>query len=228
MNTDKIIEPLSVDCVIFGFEDEELKVLLIKRLIDSTHNSWALPGGFIKYSETIETAAERVLKEKTGVSLPFMEQFGVFSEVDRFPEKRVITIAYYALIKPEDYKISIGHDANDARWVNLNKLPKLTFDHNEIIESAHAHLKAKVRYEPIGFNLLPNKFALLSLQKLYETILDIEFDKPNFRRKIIKMDILTQLNEKQVGVAHRAPKLYQFNIKKYNAMKEKGFNFEVF
>ncbi len=226
MNTGKIIEPLSVDCVIFGFEEEKLKVLLIKRAIDPEYGSWALPGGFIKYTENIETAAQRVLKEKTGVSLPFMEQFGAFSEVNRFPNRRVITVAYYALVKPGDYTISIGHDASDVEWVNVYDLPKLPFDHKEIIESAQAQLKAKVRYEPIGFNLLPNKFPLLSLQKLYESILNIEFDKPNFRRKIIKMDILTQLNEKQTGVAHRAPKLFQFNKKKYNEMKKKGFNFE--
>lgn len=225
--SDHIIEPLSVDCVIFGFEDARLKVLLYKRSIDPCRGMWALPGGFIRYNENIDEASARVLRETTGVKDLFMEQLGAFGEVDRFPERRVITVVYYALIKPGKYNINPGADASDARWCNVNELPDTPFDHAKIIRNALARLRRQLKYKPIGFNLLPDKFPLLALQELYEAIYGLEFDKPNFRRKIMKMNLLIPLNEKQTGVAHRSARLYKFDKSRYDSLTEKGFIFEM-
>ena len=225
--TDNIIDPLSVDSVIFGFDEAKLKVLLIKRAIEPAFGMWALPGGFIRYDEDIADAATRVLKERTGVENLYMEQLGTFGKIDRFPERRVITIVYYALIKPGQYQINAGPDASDAGWFDLNELPKLPFDHKLIIEAALARLRRKVKYKPIGFNLLADKFPLLHLQELYEAIYGIEFDKPNFRRKIMKMNLLVPLNEKQRGVPHRSARLYKFDKERYDKLAEKGFIFEI-
>lgn len=221
-----IIEPLSVDSVIFGFEDDTINVLLVKRAIEPSLGLWALPGGFIKYDENIDVAAKRILEERTGVNV-FMEQLGAFGEVDRFPDRRVITIAYYALVKANKYKLSIGNDSSDVDWFNVYDLPELPFDHQAIILAALEKLRQKVRTEPIGFNLLPNSFPLSSLQKLYEAILNQTFDKPNFRRKILKMKILLPLEKKQEGVAHRSARLFKFDKTTYNKMRKKGFNFEM-
>ena len=224
---EKIIEPLSVDCVIFGFEDAKLKVLLIKRSIEPSFDMWALPGGFIRYNENIDQASARILKERTGVEGLFMEQLGAFGDVDRFPLRRVITIVYYALVKPGQYKINPGPDASDARWFDVKLIPELPFDHTKILMSALGRLRRQVKYKPIGFNLLPDKFPLLALQGLYEAIYDVAFDKPNFRRKIMKMNLLIALDEKQTGVAHRSARYYKFDRARYNSLTEKGFIFEM-
>ncbi len=226
-NLENIIEPLSVDCVIFGFEEARLKVLLIKRSIEPEFGTWALPGGFIKYTENIEEASSRILRERTGVHNLYMEQLGAFGEIDRFPERRVITIVYYALVKPGQYNINPGPDASDASWFELNNLPRLPFDHKKILLAALARLRSTVKYKPIGFNLLNDKFPLLQLQELYEAIYGIEFDKPNFRRKIMKMNLLIPLDEKQKGVPHRSATLYKFDKERYYKLTEKGFVFEI-
>jgi 8-oxo-dGTP diphosphatase len=225
--SEKIIEPLSVDCVIFGFEDAKLKVLLIKRSIDPCFGMWALPGGFIRYDENIDEASARILEERTGVKGLFMEQLGAFGDVDRFPVRRVITVVYYALVKPGQYKINPGPNASDARWFDVKLIPELPFDHVKILLSALARLRRQIKYIPIGFNLLPDKFPLLALQELYEAIYDVAFDKPNFRRKIMKMNLLIPLDEKQTGVAHRSARYYKFDKNRYDSLTEKGFNFEM-
>jgi len=226
MSDSQIIEQLSVDSVIFGFENNQLKVLLIKRKVDIESNSWALPGGYINLNEDIDKAAERILEERTGVKV-FMKQLGAFGKADRFPDKRIITIAYYALVKPGNYALNLEDDASEIEWVNVYKLPKLLLDHEQIINSALNSLRRRIRIEPMGFNLLPNTFPLLSLQCLYESILNTTYDKPNFRRKILKMKLLIPLNEKQTGVAHRSAQLYKFDKKRYESLIEKGFNFEM-
>jgi 8-oxo-dGTP diphosphatase len=223
---DFIIEPLSVDCVIFGFEDARIKVLLIKRLIYPEFGVWALPDGFIRYSENIEEASARVLKARTGVTDIYMEQLGAFGEIDRFPERRVITIVYYALVKPGQYKLNPGPDASGAKWFILNELPYLPFDHERIVQAPLARLRRQFKYNPIGF-LLPDKFPLLKLQELYQAIYNVAFDKPNFRRKIMKMNLLVPLNEKQKGVPHRSAQLYKFDKARYDALIENGFIFEI-
>ncbi len=222
-----IIEPLSVDCVIFGFEDALLKVLLYKRSIEPCFGMWALPGGFIRYDENIDEASARILQERTGVEGVFMEQLGAFGEVERFPLRRVITVVYYALIKPGQYQINPGPDASDARWFEVKSLPETPFDHPKIIERALARLRRQIKYKPIGFNLLPDKFPLLALQELYEAIYGIAFDKPNFRRKIMKMNLLLPLEEKQTGVAHRSARLYKFDTNRYVSLTDRGFIFEI-
>ncbi len=224
---DNVINPLSVDCVIFGFDEAKLKVLLIKRAIEPEFGTWALPGGFIRYDEDISDASMRVLNELTGVKDLYMEQLGAFGELDRFPGRRVITIVYYALVKPGQYKINAGPNASDANWFDLRSLPHLPFDHEEIIQAALARLRRQVKYKPIGFNLLADKFPLLHLQELYEAIYGVEFDKPNFRRKIMKMNLLVQLNEKQRGVPHRSARLYKFDKERYDKLTDKGFIFEI-
>ena len=229
MSTGKsnIIEPLSVDCVIFGFEDARLKALLIKRSIEPSFGMWALPGGFIRYDENLEDASLRILRERTGVKGIFMQQLGVFGDVDRFPLQRVITVVYYALVKPGQYVINAGPDASDAKWYNINELPELPFDHSRIISTALNRLRKDVKHRPIGFNLLPDKFPLLRLQELYEAIYGLKFDKPNFRRKIMKMNLLLPLDEKQTGVAHRSARLFKFDKNIYDNLIEKGFIFEM-
>jgi 8-oxo-dGTP diphosphatase len=211
--TEKIIEPLSVDCVIFGFENAKLEVLLYKRNFEPCKGMWALPGGFIHEDEHIDQASARVLQEMTGVKGLFMEQLGAFGDVDRFPDRRVITIVYYALVKPGKYKINLGPDAIDARWFDVNELPETPFDHPKIIKSSLARLRRQLKYKPIGFNLLPDKFPLLALQELYEAIYGVAFDKPNFRRKIMKMN--------------RSARLYKFDKSRYDSLTEKGFIFEM-
>jgi ADP-ribose pyrophosphatase YjhB (NUDIX family) len=222
-----IIEHLSVDCVIFGFEEASLKVLLIQRLLDPCSGMWALPGGFIRYNENIDEASARILEEHTSVKGLFMEQLGAFGNVKRFPVKRVITVVYYALVKPGRYGLSPGPDAKNVKWFDVKDLPDLPFDHRPIVDSSLSHLRRQLKYKPIGFNLLPDKFPLLTLQELYEAIYGISFDKPNFRRKIMKMNLLIPLDEKQTGVAHRSARLYKFDKARYDSLTEKGFIFEM-
>ena len=222
----EVLTEVSIDCVIFGFEDGKLQVLLVQRNIEPEIGKWAIPGGFVFKNESIENSAKRILAELTGVSNIYLEQLQTFGEVERYPE-RVITISYYSLIKPGNYKLNVGIDAKDARWFEIDSIPSLVFDHNLILETALGKLKRKTRREPIGFELLPEKFTLHQIQELYEAIHNKKFDKPNFRRKILHMDLLDQLKETQTGKAHRAPRLYMFDKIKYDRLKERGFDFEL-
>ncbi|MGC1244428.1 MAG: NUDIX domain-containing protein [Chryseosolibacter sp.] len=225
--TKDIIEALSIDCLIFGFRHGELDVLLIKHAEGISKGKWALPGGWIRYNEGIDQAAARLLTSLTGVSNIFLEQLGAFGEVDRYPGKRVITIAYYALINADNYALSAGFTASDAQWFKIHDLPRLPYDHNKILKTGFQHLQHTVRHEPIGFNLLPKKFTLHDIQKLYEAILETEMDKPNFRRKLLNMNLLVPCDEKQRDVSHRAANFYRFDKKIYKQLKESGFTFEV-
>lgn len=219
---------VTVDCVVFGLdEDEILKIMLIQRDIPPFEGEWALPGGFVRLDETLEQAAIRELREETGIDQIFLEQLYTFGEVHRDPRERVITVAYYALINLSEHTIKATTDARQAAWFAVHQIPKLAFDHQTIVEVAYTRLKGKVRYEPIGFELLPKKFTLSQIQRLYEIILGERLDKRNFRRKILKMNLLTELDEKQTGVSHRAAQLYQFDEHKYLQLKEKGLNFEI-
>ena len=218
---------MSIDCVLIGFEQAELKVLLIRRAIEPSFDAWALPGGFILYDESIEDASARILAEMTGVQNLYLEQLRAFGSVDRYPGKRVVTIAYYALIKPGNYQLTPGPDATEVAWFPIKRIHALPFDHSEILISALKTLRRKLRHQPIGFELLPEKFTLLQLQELYEAVLDIKLDKPNFRRKFARMNLLIPLEEKQQDVAHRAARLYRFDEEKYEKLCEKGFVFEV-
>lgn len=223
---DEIIDTLSIDCLIFGFESGELQLLLVKHAEGISKDRWALPGGWIKYNESLDTAAYRILRALTGVQDVYLEQLRAFGDLDRFPVRRVLTVAYYSLVKPKDYDIIPGFTASDAKWFKVNSIPPMPYDHNKILDFGLSFLKNRVRHEPIGFNLLPEKFTLLQLQELYESILHTKLDKPNFRRKFIKMNLLVPCNEKQKDVAHRAAQLYRFDKKIYDQLAEKGFTFE--
>jgi ADP-ribose pyrophosphatase YjhB (NUDIX family) len=225
--SEKIIKNLSIDCVIFGFENADLEVLLIKRAISPRRGWWALPGGFILKDEDLNQAARRILFETTGVTDIYMEQVATFGRVDRFPERRVITIAYYALINPEEYALQPGIDTSEATWFPISQIPEMPFDHNEILHTALKQLRRRLRTKPIGFELLPDKFTLTQLQNLYEKILGIALDKRNFRKKLQSMQLLVMLNEKQKGVAHRAAQLYKFDKHMYDSLIKNGFNFEL-
>lgn len=222
----KVIDALSIDCIIFAFQHSKLQVLLVKHAEGIIKDKWALPGGWVTYDENIDTAATRLLHDLTGVSNLYLEQLKAFGEVNRYPDKRVITIAYYALTRAESYKLIPGFTASDAKWFDINDIKNLPYDHQNILDFAWKRLKRKVKYQPIGFNLLPNKFTLFELQSLYEAILEISLDKPNFRRKIMKMGLLISCKEKQKGVSHRAANLYRFDETVYNNLKKDGFIFE--
>lgn len=218
---------VTVDCVIFGLDEDELKVMLIQRDLPPYEGAWALPGGFVHIDESLEDAARRELQEETGLSNIFLEQLYTFGAVDRDPRERIVTIAYYALINLDSQPVQAASDARNAAWFSLDDLPPLAFDHAGILVMAITRLQGKVRYEPIGFELLPPKFTLTQLQKLYEKILERPLDKRNFRKKIKSMGILEELDEIQTDVAHRAARLYRFDEKNYHAKKKQGFNFEI-
>jgi 8-oxo-dGTP diphosphatase len=218
---------LTVDCVIFGLdESSRLKVLLIQRGHDPFKGTWALPGGFVDMEEPLVEAALRELKEETGVSDVFIEQLYTVGTPSRDPRGRVVTVVYFALINLAQHKIGADSDAQDVRWFPIDTLPSLAFDHADIMEMAIQRLRGKVRYQPIGFELLPQYFTLTQLQKLYERILGKELNKRNFRTKILKMNILKE-GAILRGVAHRPAQLYRFDEEKYQDYLKRGFNFEV-
>lgn len=218
---------LTVDCVVFGLDEGELKVLLIERGLEPFKGRWALPGGFVRVDETIDAAARRELEEETGIANVFLEQLYTFGAVDRDPRERVVSVAHFALVKLSDYRTKASTDASKAEWFPVSKLPELAFDHAEIVAVALARLKSKVRYEPIGFELLPPKFTLSQLQHLYEAVLATEIDKRNFRKKVLGFDLLIPLDETQMLGRHRPAQLFRFDAHKYEKLKKKGFNFEL-
>ncbi len=218
---------LTVDCVVFGYDEEDLKVLLIQRDLEPFVGRWALPGGFVHIDETLEQAAWRELNEETGVSDLFLEQIYTFGALDRDPRERVVSVAYYALVNLFSHHIKAATDARNAAWFAVDDIPPLAFDHDTILAMAHDRLKSKVRYQPIGFELLPEKFTLTQLQRLYETILGTTLDKRNFRKKILGMELLIELDEVEQDVAHRAARLYRFDEERYRILTEHGFNFEI-
>jgi 8-oxo-dGTP diphosphatase len=219
---------VTVDCVIFGFDLSQLSILLIRRKLAPFKHKWALPGGFVRVDETLEQAADRELREETGLADLFLEQLYSFGDLRRDPRERVISIAYYGLVKPGDQLLRADTDASDARWFSMaDDLPSLAFDHKLILECAWKRLQAKMRYQPIGFELLPEKFTLSQLQKLYEVILNRQLDKRNFRKKIMAMQLLIPLEEFQTGLPNRSARLYQFDGRKYRKLEKEGLLFEV-
>jgi 8-oxo-dGTP diphosphatase len=218
---------LVTDCVIFGFDGGELKLLLLKREKEPFENKWALPGGFVFIDETTEECAKRILLEKTGIQNVFNEQNYTFSEVDRDPRERVISVSYFALVNKSEYELIAGRDTIEAEWFEISKLPELAFDHDKILKTAFERLKGKVKYQPIGFELMDEKFTLSKLQSLYEAILQTTIDKRNFRKKILGMGFLKQLEEKEKNVPRKAAFYYSFDQKEYQELTEKGFHFEL-
>jgi 8-oxo-dGTP diphosphatase len=218
---------LAVDCVVFGLDEDDLKVLLIRRDLEPFQGKWALPGGFVRMDETVEEAAKRELAEETGVARIFLEQLYTFSAVDRDPRERVVSVAYYALVNLSDHRVKAATDAREAAWFAASDLPALAFDHDAIVDKALDRLRGKVRYQPVGFELLPGKFTLRMLQRLYEKVLEKELDKRNFRKKVLGMGLLEELDEVEQDVAHRAARLYRFDKKRYRELEKQGFDFEL-
>ncbi len=218
---------LSVDCVVFGYYEKKLKVLLIKRGAEPYLGSWALPGDLVYPNENIQVAAQRILRDLTGISELFMEQTKVYGKVDRHPAGRVITSAYYSLIDIAKHDPHASAWAEGAYWVDVEDKPELAFDHDEILEDALQILRQRVRHQPVGFELLPQKFALADLQALYEALLNENYDKANFRKRILAMNLLINLKENQKDVAHRPARLYSFDKKRYDELIAKGFSFEL-
>lgn len=218
---------VTVDCVVFGLDEDDLKVMLIQRNLPPFEGKWALPGGFVHLEETLEEAARRELEEETGLCKVFLQQLHTFGAVDRDPRERVISVAYYALVKLSDHRVQAATDARDAAWFGVHDVPSLAFDHADILALALEKLRSKLRSEPIGFELLPKKFTLSQLQHLYELVLERTLDKRNFRKKVLSMDLLEETDEVEQDVAHRAARLYRFDERKYKRLTKAGFHFEL-
>jgi 8-oxo-dGTP diphosphatase len=224
----KYFNTFSIDNVIFGFNSGVLHVLLIERAEEVLIGQMALPGNLGRTNEDLDSGAARILYELTGLKNAHLEQLYTFGDVKRHPLGRVITVAYYSLIKISKLKLEPKSSfAKKATWVAITAIPKLAFDHNLIIEKALERIRGKLLYKPIGFELLPEKFTLSQLQGIYESILQTPIDKRNFRKKILRYNLLIELNEKQQAVSHRAAKLYKFDKKRYKALDKLGFIFEL-
>jgi len=244
MDIDSLIPGQSVDCVIIGFDENVLKILILKWKVKD--EIWALPGGFIFKDENLDKAAIRVLKERTGISLPFLEQFQTFGEVDRrdmdmlkkniqsvgakdkiadWFSQRFISTGYLSLVNIQQCDPKPDFSSEQIKWVSLEELPDLIFDHNQIVESAIRYIKNQINYLPIGINLLPDKFTMKQLQFLYEGILQKKLDRGNFQRKMLNFGIFIRHEKQWAGGAHRAPYLYSFDQEKYEKLLEQGFGF---
>lgn len=218
------IRNASSDCVIFGFEDSSLKILIYKRAKNPCKGAWALPGGFLKKGELFEEAARRILKATTGVRDIYLEEVAVFDQLDRFPPWRVFTVGYFALVKPGKYKIiESGLDSIEVKWFKVDELPELAWDHKNIVDTALDKLRAMVLHKPIGLELMPSKFSLPQLQTLYEAILGKKLDRRNFHKKMTRANLLKRLDERDPNNIRRAAYLYKFDKNVYNKLITKGF-----
>ena len=210
---------LSVDCVIFGFDENKLKVLLIRSDLKKFQSKWSLLGDLIHINEDLDAAAYRVLKQRTGLSDVYLEQVSTFGTINRHPAGRVVTIAYCSLINIQQHKLNKSD--NELHWHDVNNIADLAFDHQQIFETCYVRLQKRIQEHPLGFNLLPKKFSLRELQNLYEAILGTKMDRRNFRKKFFAMDFLIDLDEIEQDVPHRPGKLYKFNYGKYEKKKKK-------
>ncbi len=218
---------VSVDCVVFGLDEGDLKVLVVERAYPPFAGCWALPGGFVTAGETLEQAALRELAEETGVSKVYLEQLHTFGDPDRDPRARVITVAYSALVRRIDHRPKAATDARAVAWFSVAACPPLAFDHAKILAVAHRRLQANLQTRPIGFELLPRKFTLSQIQRVYEVVLERPLDKRNFRKKLLATGVLRALDETQRDVAHRAARLYQFDAAAHRRLVAQGYHFEV-
>jgi 8-oxo-dGTP diphosphatase len=218
---------VSIDCVLFGFDNGELKVLLIERNGQPFKDWWALPGNLVGENESVDQSASRILHELTGLSNIYVEQYYTFGEVDRHPQGRVISVAYYAMLRLSGDKAlkPLTSYVKNVQWINIKEMPKLAFDHQNIFNKALEKIKRRIKHLPIAFELLPEKFTLTQVQNVYELILGKKLDKRNFRKKILSFGVLKELNEKQKGVSFRAATLYKFDKRKYFKLFGKEISF---
>ncbi len=219
---------IALDSIIFGYDEDgrELKILLLKRNFQPAEGEWSLMGGFLKNSESVNDAAKRVLNQLTGLSNVYMEQLYAFGELDRDPGARIISIAYFALIKISDSDLELVKSCG-ATWVPISKMPDLIFDHQDMVNLAMRKLQIRARTQPIGFELLPDKFTIPQLQGLYEAIYNKSLDKRNFRRKLLSMDLLEKLEEKEKESSRKGAWYYRFDPSKYEDLLKRGFNFDL-
>jgi len=217
---------IATDCIIFGFDNESIKLLVFKRRVEPFEGEWSLIGSFVQQNESVNDAAKRVLAEITGLENVFMKQLKVYGDVNRDPGSRCITVGQYALIRIEDQDIELV-EKHGAVWHDLENIPDLVLDHNTLVQDALIQLRLKASYQPIGFKLLPEKFTIPSLQRLYENIYQKKFDDRNFRKKIIALDVLTKLEEKDKSTSKKGAFLYKFNVKKYDKLVNAGINFKL-
>lgn len=210
---------ISVDCVIFGFDENELKVLLIKSDLKKYEGLWSLLGDLVSSNEDLDQAAYRILFERTGLDDVYLEQVRAFGSVDRHPAARVVTVVYCSLINVQQHKLGISD--NELHWHRLGTLKEMAFDHKQILDVCHAWLQKRIQEHPLGFSLLPKKFSLRELQNLYEAILGAKLDRRNFRKKFFAMDLLIDTGEYETDVPHRPGKLYRFNYDKYEKKERK-------
>lgn len=216
---------LSVDCVIFGYTDADLYVATIRCNMPPYDGLFSLVGDLVRPDEDADQAVQRVITERTGLKNLYFEQVFTFTNARRHPLGRVVSVAYYSLIKLDEYLDSSSSVNSEMKWMNVKEIGKLAFDHNEIFTKCFSQLKDQMKERPVGFSLLPKKFTLNQLQELFEIILEIKLDKRNFRRKLLAMDILNDLNEFQADVSHRPAKYYSFNRELYEKKKSEGFLF---
>jgi 8-oxo-dGTP diphosphatase len=210
---------LSVDCVIFGFDENKLKVLLIRSDLKKYLGRWSLLGDLVKQDEDLDSSAYRILKQRTGLDDVYLEQVHTFGTVGRHPAGRVVTVAYCSLINVQHHKLNILD--NELHWHDIKNVTDLAFDHQQIFDNCYERLQKRIQEHPLGFNLLPKKFSLRELQNLYEAILDTKMDRRNFRKKFFSMDFLIDIDEMEQDVPHRPGKLYKFNFEKYEKKKKK-------
>lgn len=221
---------IAVDAIVFGYSKQDgVSILLIQRKYEPYKNGWAIPGGFVLAEESLETAVKRELLEETGIKVNYLEQLYTFGEPNRDPRQRVIAVAYFGMVKTGMYQeLKASTDAANAQWFNIKQLPALAFDHKQILQVALERLKAKIRYQPIGFELLDKTFPFSDLEKLYGALLDKELNRRNFSKKILSFDFLEETGElsKPEGKG-RPSKMYQFNQKRYKQLLKEGFHFEI-
>ncbi len=219
---------LAVDAIVFGYENKELYILLIKQKYAPFKNEWALPGGLVKNDESLQDAVCRELKEETGIRVDYLEQLYTFGDnVNRDTRNRVISVAYFALANPDKLVLKADTDAIDAQWFPLSAIPKLAFDHMEIVQVAKQRLQSKIHYQPIGFDLLKSEFPFSDLEHLYKTILERDIDRRNFRKKILSFGIVEETDKIHKPVAGRPSKLFRFNKEKYKALKTSNFHLDL-
>lgn len=219
---------VAVDSIIFGYDikDKEIKLLLIKRNMEPAKGKWSLAGGFVKEYESLDDAASRILCALTGLKNVYMEQSFAYGEINRDPGARVISMAYSALIKIRDIDRELK-EKNGAHWQSISRLPRLIFDHHRMVDRALRNLRMQIKIKPVGFELLPEKFSLVQLQDLYEAIYQREVDKRNFRKKILSMDILEKLDEKDKETSKKGAWYYKFNRERYEVLRQNGFYFNL-
>ncbi|MCM5527810.1 NUDIX domain-containing protein [Parasegetibacter sp. NRK P23] len=213
---------ISVDCVIFGFDEGVLKVLLIKCNLDEFNGEWSLLGDLVRPDEDLDKASYRILKERTGLDDVYLEQVHTFGSLNRHPNGRVVTTAYYSLVNIQHHELQLSD--NELHWHPFNEIRSMAFDHMQILQTCYTRLQQKVLREPVVFNLLPPKFSLRDLQSLYEAILGVEMDRRNFRKKFFQMGFLVDTEQMEDNVPHRPGKLYKFNHRKYSKLSKKALD----